>query len=67
MKLKGKVEEYNGKFGTIVTQDGVVDFDVDDISFNQDINVGDIVEFRLETRIHNIKIARNIILLSDEE
>lgn len=67
MKLKGKVEEYNGKFGMIVTQDGVVDFDVDDISFNQNINVGDIVEFRLETRIPNIKIARNIILLSDEE
>lgn len=67
MKLKGKVEEYNGKFGTIVTQDGIVDFDVDDISFNQNINVGDIVEFRLETRIPNIKIARNIILLSDEE
>ena len=66
MKLKGKVEKYNGKFGTIVTQDDVVDFDFDDISFSQNINVGDIVEFRLEKRIPNIKIARNIIVLSDE-
>ena len=68
MKLIGKVTKYNGKFGTIVTQDDdIVDFDFDDISFNQNINIDDVVEFRLETRIPNIKIARNIRLVSDGE
>lgn len=66
MKLIGKINEYNGKYGTIITQaDEFVDFDFKDISFNQNVNVGDIVEFRLEVRFPNIKIARNITVISD--
>lgn len=68
MKLIGKVTKYNGKFGTIVTKDDdIVDFDIDDISFNQDIKVDDVVEFRLETRIPDIKIARNIIIYNNHK
>ena len=66
MKLIGKISDYNGKYGTIITQDNeFVDFDFKDISFNQNVNVGDVVEFRLEVRFPNIKIARNITVISD--
>ena len=61
MKLKGKVSTYNGKYGTIITSSiGIIDLEKNDISFNQILNVGDIVEFRVETRFPDIKIARNI-------
>ncbi len=64
MKLIGKINTYNGKYGTILTQDNeLVDFDVKDISFNQNIKIGDIVEFRLEVKLSNIKIARNINIM----
>ncbi|MBQ9318686.1 MAG: hypothetical protein IJR82_03565 [Bacilli bacterium] len=66
MKLIGKITTYNGKYGTIITQDNeLIDFDFKDISFNQNINEGDIVEFRLEIKFPNIKIARNINVISD--
>lgn len=66
MKLIGKINTYNGRYGTIITQDDeCVDFDFKDISFNQNVNVGDIVEFRLEVKFSNIKIARNINVISD--
>ncbi len=68
MKLIGKIDTYNGRYGTIVTQDNqVVDFDYKDISFDQNINIGDIVEFRLEVKSFHVKIARNINLLSNEQ
>ncbi len=66
MKLIGKINEYNGKYGTIITQNNeFVDFDFKDVSFNQNVSIGDIVEFRLETKFPNIKIARNINVISD--
>lgn len=66
MKLIGKITTYNGKYGTITTQDNeVIDFDFKDISFNQNINEGDTVEFRLEVQFSDIKIARNINVISD--
>lgn len=68
MKLIGKINKYNGKYGTIITQDNeFIDFDFKDISFNQNVNVGDIVEFRLEVKFPNIKIARNISVISDTQ
>ncbi len=68
MKLIGKINEYNGKYGTIITQDNeFVDFDFKDVSFNQNVSIGDIVEFRLEVKFPNIKIARNINVISDTQ
>lgn len=68
MKLIGKINTYNGKYGTILTQDNeLIDFDFKDISFNQNINISDVVEFRLEVKLSNIKIARNIIIISDNK
>lgn len=60
MKCIGKIKCYNGKYGTIVTQNDIIDFSKKDISLNQKISVGDMVEFRLENKFHNIKIARNV-------
>lgn len=66
MKLIGKINKYNGKYGEIITKDNdIVDFNFEDFSFNHNINIGDIVEFRLEMKFPNIKIARNINVLSD--
>ena len=64
MKHIGKINFYNGKYGTIVTETEVVDFSKKDISFNQEISVGDTVEFRLENKFPDIKIARNINKIS---
>lgn len=60
MKLIGIVEEYNGKYGLIRVNNELIDFDSKDISFNQNIRVKDTVEFRLEIRFPDIKLARNI-------
>lgn len=66
MKKIGKIDSYNGKYGTIVTDNNeIIDFDFKDISFKQKLNVGDIVEFRLETKFPNIKLARNITIASN--
>lgn len=65
MKLIGKVNEYNGKYGTIITNNNdVVDFSNKDISFNQRIDIGDEVEFRLEIKVPDIKIARNVNVIN---
>lgn len=65
MKLIGKVNSYNGKYGTIITNDNdVVDFSNKDISFNQKIDIGDEVEFRLEIKVPDIKIARNVNIIN---
>ncbi len=60
MKLIGIVEEYNGKYGLIRVNNELIDFDSKDISYNQNIRVKDTVEFRLEIRFPDIKLARNI-------
>lgn len=61
MKLLGKITKYNGKFGTIkLANNEEIDFEYKDISFNPNININDIVEFKLEIKFPNIKIARNI-------
>ena len=60
MKYIGKILEYNGKYGTIATENDIIEFAKKNISFNQEILVEDIVEFRLEHRFPNIKIAKNI-------
>lgn len=56
----GIVDSYNGEYGTIKIDQEIIDFEKKDISFNQEIKVGDIVEFRIEERFPNIKLARNI-------
>lgn len=64
MKLIGKVKEYNGKFGTIISNNETIDFDKKDLSFNNEVKTDDEVEFRLETRIPDIKLARNIKVIN---
>ncbi len=68
MKIIGIIESYNGKYGEIKSELGIIDFEKKDISFNQIINEKDVVEFRVEEKTSNIKIARNIspIKLDDE-
>ena len=60
MKVIGIIETYNGKYGTIDSREGIVDFEANDISLNQEVNIGDRVEFRIEEKYPDIKIARNI-------
>lgn len=60
MKQIGVVIDYNGKYGAIKNQNNnVVDFSKKDISFNETLNVNDIVEYREEDK-KVLKIARNI-------
>lgn len=67
MKLVGIISNYNGNYGTIITEKKViVDFEAKDISFNRKININDVVEFRLEERFPDIKIARNVNVISDK-
>ena len=61
----GIVKKYNGKYGIIEANQKIVDFSKNDISNNQEINVNDIVEFRIEERFPNILLARNIRVLND--
>lgn len=69
MKKIGKVTKFNGKYGEITTTEEAIDFSQKDISNNIPIHEGNIVEFRVETKFPNIKIARNIkpIDLSNSE
>lgn len=64
MKNLGIINFYNGKYGTIKMDNVILDFENKDISFNQKLNVGDIVEFRIEEKFPNIKIARNITIIT---
>ena len=59
-EINAKVTKYNDEYGEITTTNEVVDFSKKDISNNEVINLYDLVEFRLETKFPNIKIARNI-------
>ncbi len=68
MKSIGVVNLYNGKYGTILTKENeIVDFEFKDISFGQKINIGDIVEFRIDQKFPDIKLARNINPISSDE
>ena len=64
MKLIGIIDSYNGKYGLIKVNNELIDFESKDISFNQEINKNDKVEFRLEIKFSDIKIARNINKIS---
>ena len=57
----GIVTKYNGKYGYIVTEEGkIIDFCREDISFDKDIKVNDVVIFRIEEKNEELSIARNI-------
>lgn len=60
MKKIGLVVNYDGKFGIIRSEEYDIEFIKKDISFKQDISVGDLVEFRVEEKLPNLKLARNI-------
>lgn len=60
MKKIGVVTKYNGNYGLIITEDEIVDFSIDDLSFKEEISSGDLVEFRMETKSADLKLARNI-------
>lgn len=60
MKKIGVVTKYNGNYGLIITEDEIVDFSIDDLSFKEEISNGDLVEFRMETKSADLKLARNI-------
>ncbi len=60
MKKTGQIITYNGKYGTIISENKVIDFCKKDISFNQNLTVGDVVEFRIEYKENNILIAKNV-------
>ena len=64
MKLIGIIDSYNGKYGLIKVNNELIDFESKDILFNQEINKNDKVEFRLEIKFPDIKIARNINKIS---
>lgn len=66
MKIIGKINFYNGKYGTIKKDEEIIDFESKDISLNQKVAVGDIVEFRIETKLPNIKLARNITVIDSK-
>ena len=44
----------------ITSENEIIDFEVKDISLNYKLKVGDLVEFRVEQKFPDIKIARNI-------
>lgn len=60
MKLIGKVIKFDGIFGVIESDDKNIEFEYRDISYEQDINVGDTVEFRLEEKDYDVLLARNV-------
>lgn len=62
MKIIGIVKKYNGNYGEIKSELGIIDFSKKDISLSKEIKENDIVEFRIEEKVGNIKLARNIII-----
>ncbi len=67
MIKEGQITKYNGKYGTIKTNTIEVDFKRQDISLDIDLKAGDTVVFRLEKRVPNIYIARNITLKTKDK
>lgn len=66
MKI-GIITKYNGKYGTIKTEDIEVDFEAKDISLGIDLKEGDKVIFRVEKRIPSIYLARNITIYEEHK
>lgn len=66
MKRVGTVIKYNGRTGLILTDQNEVDFEQKDFSYPEEekIELGDIVEFREEKHDSNVRLARNIKILS---
>lgn len=60
MKKIGIVTKYDGKFGLIKNEEQIIEFLRKDISFDQEIFVGDVVEFRLEEKSDDLKLARHV-------
>lgn len=63
MKKIGIVTKYDGNYGLIITEDEIVDFSIDDLSFKEEISNGDLVEFRIEKKTDELKLARNIRII----
>lgn len=66
MIKNGVVIAYNGKYGLIKSNNDIIDFEHKDISLNQKISTNDYVEFRIEKKYPNVKIARNINLIKQD-
>ena len=65
MKVIGVVKNYNGSYGEIKSELGIIEFDKKDISSNQELKIEDVVEFRVEEKTGNIKLARNISIIKN--
>ena len=64
MKKIGKVIQYDGHFGSIVNEKDIIEFADKDISpGNENVDIGDLVEFREEKRDPNLTLARNVKIL----
>lgn len=67
MKKIGVVIKYNGNYGIIRDLDNkIIDFSKKDL-FTKDIEVGNIVEFREEIKDLDLRIARNIKILTKDD
>ena len=70
MIKNGIVEKYdNDIYGYIIDEDGKrYDFSTDDISFNSlPLHPNDPVEFRVEDKGKELKLARNVIRIDKDE
>lgn len=67
MKKLGIITNYNGRYGLIKTESEIVDFAIEDLSFNEDVSIGDLVEFRMETKLPNLNLARNIHIVTKKD
>ena len=65
MKKVGKVLNYDGRFGTIISSGDKVSFSKEDLT-SESVEKGDIVEYRLEEREPDLKIARFIKVLKSD-
>lgn len=66
MKKTGEITSFDGRYGSIDDQVEEFDFHISDFSKSkliEDIQLGDLVEFRAEYRDFNVKRAKNIKVL----
>jgi len=67
MKKIGVVIEYNGNYGIIKDSDNkIIDFSHKDL-FTKNIVIGSIVEFREEIKDLDLRIARNIKIVKNND
>ena len=64
MNKTGYIKDYNGRYGIIESDDLVIDFDKKDILVNQELKVGDKVEFKVVEKKGPLLVACNINKLS---